>query len=271
MLMRNSGCRVAAITGLDRTVPVNASWDRKAGRVGPPLDCVANGVACQVELRRASHTRFRSDCASGAEPPCALRTLMTSGDKGQRRQMRGNTQAQMDHSPVADRCYPVREVDFYIVMIEKHPIERIYCLVDCFFGDEQHPSSKPVGSQVRALSWCRDQIHQFRGQKLGRFDIYSQCAEILRATDRRDGVVGIVSQRTSDTLGPSRRSSAAALDGALRIAKMFQQVSCNQTRRSTGSPRCYDAPFESGSLLRHESGLISRHNEALSDQYAGNG
>jgi len=208
---------------------------------------------------------------SFARPPCSLRALVTSRDEGQSRQMRGNTQAQMDNSPVADRCYPVREVDFHIVMIEKHPIERIYRLVDCFFGDEQHPSSKPVDIQVRALSWCRDQIHQFRGQKLGRFDIYSQCPEILRATDRRDGIVRIVSQRTSDTLGPSRRSSAAALDGALRIAKTLQQVSCNQTRRSTGSPRCYDAPFESGSLLRQKSGLISWHNEALSDQYAGDG
>ena len=36
-------------------------------------------------------------------------------------------------------------------------------------------------------------------------------------------------------------------------------------------PRCDDAPFESGSLLRQESGLISWYNEALSDQYAGNG
>jgi hypothetical protein len=44
---------------------------------------------------------------------------------------------------------------------------------------------------------------------------------------------------------------------------MPQQVSCNQTRRSTGPPRCYDAPFESGSLLRQESGLISWHNEAM--------
>jgi hypothetical protein len=52
---------------------------------------------------------------------------------------------------------------------------------------------------------------------------------------------------------------------------MLQQVSRNQTRRSTGSPRCNNAPFESGSLLRQESGLISWHNEALPDQYAGNG
>jgi hypothetical protein len=118
---------------------------------------------------------------------------MISRDEGQSRQMRGNTQAQLDHSPVADRRYPVHEVDFHIVVIEKHPVERIYRLVDCFFGDEQHPSSKPVGIQVRPLSWCRDQIHQFGGQKLGRFDIDSQRPEIPRATDRRDGIVGIVS------------------------------------------------------------------------------
>jgi hypothetical protein len=70
--------------------------------------------------------------------------------------MRGNTQAQMNDSPVADHSFPLREVDFHIVMVQKNPIERIYCLVDRFFGDEQHPSSKPVGTQVRALSRGRD-------------------------------------------------------------------------------------------------------------------
>ena len=171
-------------------------------------------------LQRVSHMGLRSGAVAFRRS--SLPALITSRDEGQSGQMSGNTKAQIDNSSIADRCFPIRKVDFHIVIIEKHPIERIYRLVDCFFGDEQHPSSEPVGIQVRAFFWCRDQIHQFRGQKLSRFDIYSQCPEILHATDRGDGIIGIVSQGTSDTLGPSRRPCAAALDGAHRIAKTLQ-------------------------------------------------
>jgi hypothetical protein len=252
--------------------PCERCLKRRAERVGPPVGffCVRERLGLPIKTS-TSILRLRNGCVSRADRRGPLRALMISRDEGQSRQMRGNTQAQTDNSPVADRCFPLREVDFHIVMIEKHPIERIYRLVDCFFSDEQHSSSKPVGIQVLTLSRCRDQIHQFGGQKLGRLDIYSQCLEIPRATDRRDGIIGIVSERTSDTLGPSRRSSAAALDGALRIAKLLQQASCNQTRRSTRPPNCCDAPVESRSLLRQESCLISWHNKALSDHYAGNG
>jgi len=54
-----------AAKGHDRTVPVNVSRESKAGRVGRPLDCIANVLACQAEQRRASH--MRSGCVSGAE------------------------------------------------------------------------------------------------------------------------------------------------------------------------------------------------------------
>jgi hypothetical protein len=40
---------------------------KEAGHVGRPLDCVANGLACQAELRRASHMRLRRGCASEAD------------------------------------------------------------------------------------------------------------------------------------------------------------------------------------------------------------
>ena len=41
--------------------PTGLSWKRKAGRIGPPLDCVANGLACQAELCRGSHMRLRTE------------------------------------------------------------------------------------------------------------------------------------------------------------------------------------------------------------------
>ena len=98
------------------------------------LRCERLGLPSRTATRIADATSERLRLRSG--PPCSLRTLMTGRDEGQSRQMRGNTQPQMDNSPVADRCYPIREVDFHIVMIKKHPIERIHRLVDGFFGDE---------------------------------------------------------------------------------------------------------------------------------------
>ena len=130
--------------------------------------------------------------------------------------MRGDTKTQLHRSSVANLSLAIGEIDFDVVMIEEHVVERIERLVHGLLGNEEQPSSVRVMSDIEPLSRCRDNFQQLGRQAFRRFHIYSNRAYVTARSDCGHRNKRIMAERADDPRGPDRRSGRISRQGAFR-------------------------------------------------------
>src|SRR6188474_1234123 len=72
--------------------------------------------------------------------------------------VRGYGKTQLDHAGVSHDRFAFGQVDFDIVMFEKHSVQRIYGLVHGLLGDEEQSSAVSVVAEFQLLLRRCDQV-----------------------------------------------------------------------------------------------------------------
>src|SRR5512137_2713100 len=80
--------------------------------------------------------------------------------EGQRYQMGGDRESDVDDTAGAHGGFAVGEVDLHVMMLEKGLVEWMDRLVNSLFGSEQQSPPQRIVANVYALFGCRDQIQQ---------------------------------------------------------------------------------------------------------------
>ena len=128
-------------------------------------------------------------------------TFIAGREERQRYQVRGDAISELDLAAVAHDRLAFAETDFHIVMLQKRPIERIDCLVDGFFRNEQQPAAIGVIIHPAPLGGSCDDLQQFGWKSFGRLDVYPDGCNVATHRDGGNGNPGIMRQGADDPAG----------------------------------------------------------------------